>query len=191
MPLPPAAPREHLHTRRIETRGYRREDGLWDIEGTLVDTKTYAFWSHAHGDMLAGQPVHDMTIRLTVDDELVIHDAVGCMDHTPYPICGNAAFNVEDLKGLKIGPGWTRRAHKLMGGRRGCTHLFELLRPIATTCFQTMSCSRFREDKEHKTKPTNVGKRPFFIDSCHALAADGDIVKDFWPQFYEDRSKAC
>ena len=190
MPLPPAASRERLHTRRIETRGYRREDGLWDIEGTLVDTKTYAFWSHAHGDMPAGQPVHDMTIRLTVDDELVIHEAVGCMDHTPYPICGNAAFNVEDLKGLKIGPGWTRRAHKLMGGRRGCTHLFELLRPIATTCFQTMSGSRFREDKEHNTKPANVGKRPFFIDSCHALAADGDIVKDFWPQFYEDRSKA-
>jgi hypothetical protein len=190
MPLPPAAPREHLHTRRIETRGYRREDGLWDIEGTLVDTKTYAFWSHAHGDMPAGQPVHDMTIRLTIDDELVIHEAAGFMDHTPYSICGNAAFNVEDLKGLKIGAGWTRRAHKLMGGRRGCTHLFELLRPIATTCFQTMSGSRFRADKEHNTKPENVGKRPFFIDSCHALAADGDIVKDFWPQFYEDRSKA-
>ena len=190
MPLPPATPREHLHTRRIETRGYRREDGLWDIEGTLVDTKTYAFWSHAHGDMPVGKPVHDMTIRLTIDDELIIHEAVGCMDHTPYPICGNAALNVESLKGLKIGPGWTRRAHKLMGGRRGCTHLFELLRPIATTCFQTMSGSRFREDKEHNTKPANVGKRPFFIDSCHALAADGDIVKDFWPQFYEDRSKA-
>jgi len=191
MPLPPVAPREHLHTRRIETRGYRREDGLWDIEGTLVDTKTYAFWSHAHGDMPVGQPVHDMTIRLTIDDELVIHEAVGCMDHTPYAICGNAAFTVEELKGLKIGPGWTRRAHKIMGGRRGCTHLFELLRPIATTCFQTMSGSRFREDKEHNTKPTNVGKRPFFIDSCHALAADGDIVKDFWPQFYEDRSKGA
>ncbi|MFB0921976.1 MAG: DUF2889 domain-containing protein, partial [Alphaproteobacteria bacterium] len=182
--------REHLHTRRIETRGYRREDGLWDIEGTLVDTKTYAFWSHAHGDMPVGKPVHDMTIRLTINDELVIHEAVGCMDHTPYPICGNAALNVEDLKGLKIGPGWTRRAHKLMGGRRGCTHLFELLRPIATTCFQTMSGSRFREDKEHNTELANDGKRPFFIDSCHALAADGDIVKDFWPQFYEDRSKA-
>ncbi len=40
MPLPPVAPREHLHTREIEWRGYRREDELWDIEGRLVDTKT-------------------------------------------------------------------------------------------------------------------------------------------------------
>ena len=187
MPLPPAAPREHLHTREIECRGYRREDGLWDIEGRLVDTKTYGFFSHARGDVKPGQPVHDMSIRLTVDDELVIHEAVGCMDHTPYPICGKAAFTVDELKGLKICPGWTRRAHKLMGGRRGCTHLFELLRPIATVCFQTMSDSRLREDKEHNTKSGNVGKKPFFIDSCHALAADGDIVKEFWPEFYKDR----
>ena len=187
MPLPPAAPREHLHTREIECRGYRREDGLWDIEGRLVDTKTYGFFSHARGDVKPGQPVHDMSIRLTVDDELVIHEAVGCMDHTPYPICGKAAFTVDELKGLKICPGWTRRAHKLMGGRRGCTHLFELLRPIATVCFQTMSDSRFREDKEQYTRPGTAGKRPFFIDSCHALAADGDIVKEFWPEFYKDR----
>ena len=187
MPLPLAAPREHLHTREIECRGYRREDGLWDIEGRLVDTKTYGFFSYSRGDVKPGQPVHDMSIRLTVDDDLVIHEAVGCMDHTPYPICGKAAFTVDELKGLKICPGWTRRAHKLMGGRRGCTHLFELLRPIATVCFQTMSDSRFREDKEHNTSPGIIGKRPFFIDSCHALAADGDIVKEFWPEFYKER----
>ena len=36
MPLPESALREQLHTRRIECRGYRREDGLWDIEGTLI-----------------------------------------------------------------------------------------------------------------------------------------------------------
>ena len=187
MPLPPAAPREHLHTREIECRGYRREDGLWDIEGRLVDTKTYGFFSYARGDVKPGQPVHDMSIRLTVDEELTIHEAVGCMDHTPYPICGKAAFTVDELKGLKICPGWTRRAHKLMGGRRGCTHLFELLRPIATVCFQTMSDSRFREDKEQNTRPESFGKRPFFIDSCHALAADGDIVKELWPEFHRDR----
>ena len=71
MPLPEPAPREHLHTRQIECRGYRRDDGLWDIEGTLVDTKTYGFFSHARGDVEPGQPVHNMSIRLTIDDDLV------------------------------------------------------------------------------------------------------------------------
>ena len=39
MPLSPAAPREHIHTRTVTCRGYRRKDGLWDIEGHLVDVK--------------------------------------------------------------------------------------------------------------------------------------------------------
>ncbi|MFL2542544.1 MAG: DUF2889 domain-containing protein [Candidatus Latescibacterota bacterium] len=185
MPLPESAPREQLHTRQIECRGYRRVDGLWDIEGTLTDTKTFEFSSHARDDVKPGQPVHQISIRLTIDNDLVIQNAVGCMDYTPYPVCGNAAFMVSELEGLKIRPNWTRRAHKLMGGRRGCTHLFELLRPIATTCFQTMSGSRFRGDREYQTEQGKVAKRPFFIDSCHALAADGDIVKTFWPEFYE------
>ena len=180
-------PREHLHTRVIKCHGFRREDGFWEIEGRLVDTKTYGVLSHAQGDLKPEKAIHDMSIRLTVDDELEIHEAVGCMDHTPYPICGKAAFTVDGLKGLKVGPGWTRRAHKLLGGRRGCTHLFELLRPIATVCFQTMSGSRFRGDKEQTTKSKKHVKKPFFINSCHALASDGDIVKEFWPQFYEER----
>lgn len=191
MPLPPAAPRDQLHTRRIECRGYRRADGLWDIEGHLVDTKTYGFDSQARGGRVEpGEPVHDMAIRITVDDDLVIRAAVGCMDHTPYTVCGDASVHVGELVGLRIGPGWTRRAHRLMGGRRGCTHLFELLRPIATACFQTMSGSRFRADKEHGTRPQGEGKRPYFINACHALAADGEIVRQFWPQFHEARETA-
>ena len=185
MPLPESAPREQLHTRRIECRGYRREDGLWDIEGTLIDTKSFEFFSHVRGEVKPGHPVHQISIRLTIDDDLVIQNAVGCMDSTPYPICGNAAFKVAELKGLKIRPHWTRQAEKLMGGRRGCTHLFELLRPIATTCFQTMSGSSSREDSGYQINPGKVAKQPFFINSCHALAADGDIVKTFWPEFYD------
>ncbi len=41
MPLSAPAPRQLMHNRAIECRGYQREDGMWDIEGHLVDTKTY------------------------------------------------------------------------------------------------------------------------------------------------------
>jgi hypothetical protein len=42
MPLPAPQARSHLHTRAVVFRGYHREDGLWDIEAALIDTKTYA-----------------------------------------------------------------------------------------------------------------------------------------------------
>ena len=44
MPLPePGAKREPLHRRTIEIVGYRRADGLYDIEGRLHDRKDVAF----------------------------------------------------------------------------------------------------------------------------------------------------
>ena len=68
MPLSPPAPREPIHNRSVECRAYQREDGLWDIEGHMVDTKWYEYHSEKRGNVAAGTPVHDMWIRLTVDE---------------------------------------------------------------------------------------------------------------------------
>ena len=37
------ADREPMHRRQIDMRGYLRADGLFDIEGHLLDTKSYGF----------------------------------------------------------------------------------------------------------------------------------------------------
>ncbi len=64
--MPSSAPsqREPLHTRRIDCRGYRRQEGIWDIEGHLVDTKTYARHIDYRGAVAPGVPVHEMWLRL-------------------------------------------------------------------------------------------------------------------------------
>ena len=67
-------PRTHVHTRDVQYRGYRREDGLWDIEAELTDTKTYEQEKPGRGVMPAGEAVHGMVIRLTVDDAMKITD---------------------------------------------------------------------------------------------------------------------
>ena len=70
MPLPePTSAREPLHRRAIEIRGYKRADGMYDVEAHLVDTKPYDF-KLAAGVRPAGEPVHDMWLRITVDREL-------------------------------------------------------------------------------------------------------------------------
>ena len=69
MPLSPPAARKELHLRRVEVCGYQRDDGLWDIEGRLVDTKTYGFDNFDRGRIEAGDPIHEMRLRLTLDGE--------------------------------------------------------------------------------------------------------------------------
>ncbi|NKC15145.1 MAG: DUF2889 domain-containing protein [Gammaproteobacteria bacterium] len=123
MPLPPSAARDLMHNRDIVCRGYRRRDGLWDIEGHIVDTKPFSYDDPLGTEFEAGRPVHGMYIRLTVDDDLLIHEAIAVSDWTPYRHCKLAAPNFSALKGVRIGPGWWREVQTRVGGTRGCTHL--------------------------------------------------------------------
>jgi len=188
MPLsPPAASREHIHTRVIECRGYRRDDGWWDIEGHITDVKTYAFGNHFRGEIAPGAPVHDMWLRLTVDDKLVIHAVEAATDASPYAVCPNVVPNFQCLKGLRIYPGFQKQVRDLLGGTAGCTHLVELLGPVATTAYQTIFPYRERQRsaspaaREPSHKPQ---RKPRLVDSCHAFASDGEVVKRYWPEFY-------
>lgn len=188
MPLPPpAAPREHIHTRVVECRGYRRDDGWWDIEGHITDTKTYAFGNHFRGEIPPGAAVHDMWLRLTIDDKLVIHAVEAATDASPYAVCPAVVPKFQCLKGLRIYPGFQKQVRDLLGGTAGCTHLVELLGPVATTAYQTVFPYRERRRSLSPAARQPAGERrrkPRLIGSCHAFASDGEVVKRYWPEFY-------
>jgi hypothetical protein len=191
MPLSAPAPREHIQTRRVTCEGYRRADGLWDIEGHIVDTKTYTFSNKERGDVDPGVPVHEMRIRLTIDDDFEIRAAEAVTEHSPFGLCREVAPNFERLVGLKIGAGWRRAIQSRVGGVEGCTHIVELLGPVATTAFQTIMPLRERERAQRRTGTTqndgideSGGKRPPLLNTCHAFRDDGPKTKEFWPAFY-------
>ncbi|MES9904159.1 MAG: DUF2889 domain-containing protein [Sedimenticola sp.] len=180
MPLPKPVEREHLHTRRIQCEGFRRSDGLWDIEARLVDDKTYGFSNQDRGGRIeAGEAVHDMSLRITLDLDFVIQDLAATSDATPYIVCGEVAAGMERLIGLRVKPGWMREVRTRVGKTLGCTHLIELLGPLATTAYQTMHWAL--EERENSRSSRT---KPAIIDTCHALAGDGPIVKRTWPDFY-------
>ena len=179
MPLSPPADREPLHRRLIDCRGYRRKDGLWDVEGHLVDTKTYSFPNHDRGQIHAGEPLHEMWVRLTIDDDMVVQDIEAVTDHGPYRVCPDATSKFADLRGLRIAPGWNQAVKQRLGGVNGCTHLVELLGPVATVAYQTLVSLRMK-----KLDAMPVERKPPVIDSCHAYRSDGEVVHRRWPKFY-------
>jgi hypothetical protein len=160
MPLPSSVERRHIHTRRINCQAFERTDGLWDVEANMVDTKTY---DSERGN--AGQPVHDMWVRLTIDTTFVIHDVVAAMDAFPIDSCPMAVHPMKHLIGLKIGAGWQAEVRKRIGGALGCTHLREVLAPMATTAMQAMG-SLLRD--------RGVGKPRQGKGSCFGKSDDQD-----------------
>ncbi len=192
MPLSDPAPREALHDRTIEMRGFIREDGLWDIEGRIVDAKTYSFENEWRGEVGAGVPVHEMHVRLTIDDDRLIHACEATFEHHPFPTCAGAAPNFAGLKGIKIGPGWMREVRRVVGGTSGCTHIVEMLAQMGTVAYQThVAKERVKGPKEKTADGDKKRVRPALIDTCHALAADGPVVEKLMPDWYTGEKKAA
>ena len=178
MDLSPPAPRKLLHVRSVECRGYAREDGLWDIEGSITDVKTYPFESRFRGLVLADDPVHEMAIRLTVDDRLNIERAEAFTRRSPYEVCPSAAWAFSKLAGLRIKGGWMNEVKERYGRAKGCTHLLELLYPVGTTAFQTVFAYReYLLREQGLPEGEAMRRRGPPTNSCYALAEDGPVVK--------------
>lgn len=195
MPLSAPAPRERFHTRSITCEGFARRDGLWDIEAHMTDIKGYAFANEWRGDIEPGTPIHGMWLRLTVDDDFVVRDVEAVTDHSPYEMCPAITPNFKRLIGLKIGPGWNRKVKERVGGIQGCTHLVELLAPMATVAFQTIAIgARNRRDElfgiTRAPRPESADTPPpSILGTCHAWAKTSPVVARFAPDFFEDPAK--
>jgi len=182
MGLPEAAPREKKHHRKIDCEGFLRADGLWDIDAHMVDTRSYDCGydeEHRGGVIRAGEPVHDMWLRLTIDLDFLIHDVHAASDKTPFAICPRAADAMRGLIGLRIGPGWRKQVRARIGTHQSCTHLMDLLGQLTATAYQTLHAAL--EEREARRDRRD---RPPIIDTCLALSSSGDIVKKRWPEFY-------
>lgn len=188
MPLSAPADRQLLHLRDIELRGYQRADGLFDIEAHLTDTKSYGFPNEGRGWIEKGEALHGMWIRLTIDDDMLIHACEASSDFTPYDICPQAAPNFARLAGLRIGPGFNKAVKERVGGVLGCTHLREVLGQVATVAFQTLYPVRRKREREAAAKraeelraqgltPEQEPPKPNpLIGTCLAYAPDSPVT---------------
>lgn len=184
MPLSEAAPREAIHRREIHCHGFRRADGLWDIEGRMTDAKEYGFDSRYRGRVEAGMLVHDMKMRLTLDEQLVIRDIEVASDASPFPTCPEIEPAYRSLVGTTLRPGWTKLVMTQLGGVAGCTHLTRLAQELAVVALQTIMPLRSRDEAVTE----GASKKPGHLDGCHALATDGPIVREIAPRWYRGES---
>jgi hypothetical protein len=175
--------REELHCRRIDMRGYRRSDGLFEVEGRVVDRKPFDLSSVGGSRAVrAREPLHDMGVRLTFDGDLIVRSVETFSVAFPYASCADGGRALQDIVGLRMAGGWSKEVRERLSGARSCTHLKELLIPMATVAFQTLM-------GERRARPEQLdgSGRPLKIDSCYAYRASGEIVRSRWPEFYRPK----
>ena len=186
---PPVSPRQLIHTRQIATQVYLREDGLWDLEATLLDTKGKDF--HLSSEIRAkGEAIHDMTLCITIDDKFNILAAKTSAKAVPYnQHCKEIEPDYQKLVGLNLVKGFKAALKELFAGVAGCSHMTELCSILPTVAIQGFA------GEVNMMIDRGNGPMPFQLNGCHALRTDGEAVKKYhqvWygaPVIHKDTSK--
>ena len=171
------ARRTPLHTRTIRLDGFARPDGLYDVEARLTDVKHYDLPANeGRAALPRGEPMHDMAVTMTVDAQGTIRHFEARTLSGPHVLCQNGATAFGRLVGLSIRKGFLKAAFERVAGIEGCTHLRELLQPMATVAFQSM--------REVRVAGYTEDRKPPLIDTCAAWSAAGEWVRVRFPRFY-------
>ena len=199
--LPKPVRRQAIHRRVYDANAYEREDGLFDIDVEMIDTKPFAFDNTDRGYVAAGEPLHHMKMRVTLDETMEIRDIEARTLASPYHMCGAITDNYKQLIGLKIVGGFLKKAAALTGRDQGCTHHNDMLKVMGTTAFQGLWTIISRRHKARAeaaaakggdeadlstTTQQLVGKTAAaaLLNTCHAYAPSSPIVKRQWPDSY-------
>lgn len=189
MALPSAHPERQLkHRRSIDVAVYACGQGRWEVEARLVDVKARDY-PLAGGVRRAGDPVHDMTLRLVIDEQMNILAAGAQTDWMPYPGHCNAYGDAYGrLVGLNLMRRFRQNVKERLGGIQGCTHLTEMAQVLPTAVVQAFA-GEVLDTQESGQAQTD--RQPFQIDRCHALRADGEAVRTYYPRWYRADASAA
>lgn len=173
--------REELHFRRIDFHGFRRSDGLLEVEARLTDRKTHDFQPPSGGrSVAAGDTIHDHGLRVVFGEDMVIREIAADIRAYPYRECAGGGDTLQAMVGVRIGRGWSSELRKRLPTGDTCTHLKEMMVPLASAAFQTVYSLRTGHVED-----SDATGRPRKIDSCYAYGAGRELVALQWPAFHK------
>lgn len=169
--------RQLIHTRRFQVDAYQREDGLWDLEARMTDTKTRE--ARLRSVVRApGEAFHDMRLTITIDTGMNIRAVSASTEAAPYPgECDSFSEVYARMVGLNLLQGFRGALKERLGGTQACTHVTELAAILPTVAVQAFAGVVFRPD-------SSAGDAlPPQLDRCRALRVDGPVVAKYYPRW--------
>jgi hypothetical protein len=167
---------EKLHTRNIEVTTYYYDEQRMIVEGFLKDDRFQESHSMT-GEKFPSGAVHHMVIRLLINcSNLLIEDIDVDLISVPREACRETIGCLAPIKGLIITKGFTAKVKKLIGGKKGCTHLVELILAMAPAAIQGYATYQSRKpvvfDPDYEKMILE-----FLVNSCRVWREDGPFVE--------------
>ena len=167
---------EKLHTRSIKITTYDYDEQRIIVEGSLKDDRFQSTYSMT-GEKFPHGVIHHMAIRLLVNcSNLVIEDIGVDLTSVPREICMETIDCLAPIKGLTITKGFTAKVKKIAGGKKGCTHLVELILAMGPAAIQGYATYQSRKPTAFDPDRAKMILE-FLINTCRAWREDGPFVE--------------
>lgn len=168
-----------IHERCSSVKIFEIGEGKILLEGRITDERFYKSFLYTLNQSIEPGIVHNIIVRMTLSlPDLTIECAEADMTTVPIEMCKEVKDVVGNLKGLCITRGFKGKVKEVLGGKKGCTHMMNLILFMSTAAIQGSYSyySRVRED----------GKlmRPDFdsslaVNSCHIWREGGLLARRF------------
>lgn len=151
------------------------------MRGRVTDTKPAGMYFDDDPDPL---DVHDMVVDMIVGyPNLTIRSIDVVFDTHPHESCPSIEVAYQQLAGMSIARGFSRKLTELFGGPSGCTHIGALLKAMAPVAVQALYSMQLADPATPKgvrysSEDDETGRRAqsFVRNSCHVWADGGDMM---------------
>ncbi|MBW2369908.1 MAG: DUF2889 domain-containing protein [Deltaproteobacteria bacterium] len=167
---------EKIHNRNLDISSYVVDEKHMLIVGELKEGNSVTTYE-IPGKSQEPAIFHHMQIQLLIEGaELKIKDIRVEIPGVPHgAICREMESSLDEIKGLKIAPGFTSKVKKLAGGVKGCVHLTTLLLAMAPAAVQGYWIFETRTPHESEKPPLDNEK--YLFDTCWAWRKGGPLTR--------------
>ncbi|MCK5685000.1 DUF2889 domain-containing protein [bacterium] len=166
-----------IHTRNISLATYPHTDSRVLIHGVLIDERHIKIFDIT-GNLLEPGIVHHLDVKLLIKfDPLTIKKAQGTMIKVPMKECPDTLDTFEKLKGLTIKSGFSKNIHNIMGGKKGCTHICNLIVAMGQEIVQGWLTHKRQNKSPLPQSLETFSESNYIIDSCRMWTNHGPKIK--------------
>ncbi len=178
---------EGIHRRHIliDTYPYGLDEGAVVVEGKLFEDRLRRYYLTT-GERRDPGPLHHMILRILVKGpQLEIQDIEVEMNEVPREECVETAGFMEAVRGMNIGPGFSKKVREILGGTKGCAHLVALLLAMAPATVQGFWAYRARKPVSGEFKSGGILSK-YLENTCYVWRSDGPMMERLRERFKSD-----